>query len=251
LTAEALWYAFTGGEFGDRDLEILVLSPGRDYPNRFYTSTVLKRAKKTIRCSKKDFFINHGISEIKRRGDSLTITRYDKRNYPDNYPHCFTTTIRGVFLGENDSSGYGGKGATPDVLMIDSAAYVNNDYLKEVINPMIYTNSKMKVIMASTPNWSDNNFFEKCCKNSEYFKEFYFSSLDRPDWEEIGDRIEECFGNDKEKWNMEILAEFKCEPTVSELLFIGRELQEKLDKIEEEKDDSAWIRDGKRGLYLL
>jgi hypothetical protein len=100
-------------------------------------------------------------------------------------------------------------GEDASLIILNEAAYLKEETIVNIVNPIILTSPKTKLIAASTPSKIKGTIFENMCSSPDY-KEFHVSSTMHPDWEKIGDRIKKEFS--EESYQIEILAEFPSFP---------------------------------------
>jgi len=196
LAINTIWSAVTscGGQIKDdetgkvkRNLKILFLAPYKSQ-----VDNVFDRIKEFIAASPElDGCVTRSV-----RGSPQRISLGD-------------STITGFASG--DSSGSSGKavrGQDADIVIVDEAAYVSEQVMMAVVNPILYTNSHTRLVISSTPSGIANDYFEKTCTTRPDFAEFYVPASARPDWDEVEPKIRKDFGSDKERWNLEVEARF-------------------------------------------
>lgn len=106
------------------------------------------------------------------------------------------------------------RGPTIDLILIDEAAYVQ-DELFNVIYPTIMT-TKGRIVLISTPGLSAGEFYEACTSETSFYTRFKFTHEDaifddghkQVDDEELARECARCGGIDSPEWKREFLVEF-------------------------------------------
>jgi len=201
LAALIIWFLFTdGGGLKDpktgkvrKNLKILLIAPQKSH-----VSNIFDRVRAFLALSP------HLQSCIKR----------DKRGSPELIALRGEGTSTGnqiVGFASGDASGSKGlsaRGQDADLILLDEGAFVSEEVILNVVNPILYTRSTTRLIVSSTPSGIAGDYFEGLCKRRPKYVEFYSPATERPDWAEVEDQIRKDFGGSQDEWDKEVLALF-------------------------------------------
>jgi intein/homing endonuclease len=202
LAVEILWYLFTsgGGRLRDPDtgrvrqnLTVMLLAP-----QKVHVDNIFQRIRAFLTLSPK---LSNNVA-ASRRGSPQYIGLKTKDGGDGN-------GVSGFASGDaSGSKGLSGRGQDADLIVLDEGAFVSEDVMMNVINPILYTRPTTSFIVSSTPSGISGDYFEKVCTRRPDFVEFYVPASMRPDWDKVKDQVRKDFGSSQDEWNKEVMAEF-------------------------------------------
>lgn len=197
LAVYILWYVFTaaGGTLRDeqdpskirRDVKVLLLTPYKVQVDNIFDRIVdFINASPTLQSS----------VEASRRGSPRVLK-------------IGNSMISGFAAGQDSgNSGNTIRGQDADLVIGDEIAWVSEDVLHSVVNPILYTHTTTSLIVSSTPSGVANDYFQRTCKQRPDVKEFYVPATQHPNWETMKSQVVKDYAGDTERFETEILAKF-------------------------------------------